>query len=587
MATIISRIPYRWRLVFIGIFIAFVLAQLWIVSQAQRPRINQHRPRPKLDDDNTESTAHPLYGYSNFESKLPPIQLEEFTYLPNPKRQKAVKEAFLHAWNGYMKYAKGHDELAPVSQKYKDPFGGWGASLVDGLSTLLVMELHEEFKEALPELAKINFSTDQKVSVFESTIRYLGGLLSAYEMTNREYPLLLQKADELGQVLLPAFDTPTGLPTHEWNPVKGEAPGNNTLIAEVGTVQLEFLTLALHTRKKVYAEKAQIITDFIDNFGYEHGMYIAGLYPSGLVADKGRFTDATCSFGAMGDSIYEYFLKEYILTDGSIPQYGHLYLQSIDNMKRYMLRQLPNTGFLFLPPYDTRTGQSKNFMDHLACFAPGMLAMGAQIFDRPEDMVIAKGLLETCVYMYRSSATGLCPETWLAAETEPYNRLTYARTKDEISHAHDWWHVNDDNGPPNRDESPSSWFGSLGWSSTLKPAKLPRPNGLRPGDRHYNLRPETLESIYILYRITGDPVYQEYGWEIFQSLEKYCKTEAAYATINNVDDQNTGKLDSMESFLFAETLKYLYLLFSPPDVISLDKFVFNTEAHPFLRRSWE
>ncbi|KAI9497830.1 glycoside hydrolase [Zychaea mexicana] len=340
-----------------------------------------------------------------------------------------------------MKYAKGHDELMPVSQQYKNPFGGWGASLVDGLSTLVVMELHEEFEEALPELAKINFTVDQKVSVFESTIRYLGGLLSAYELTNQKHPILLQKADELGQALLPAFETPSGLPPHEWNPVKGLAPGNNTLIAEVGTLQLELLTLALHTQNQVYAEKAQIITDFIDSAGYEHGMYLPGLYPSGLRADKGRFTDSTCSFGAMGDSVYEYFLKEYILTDGSIPQYGYLYTRSIDSMKHHMLRQLPGTEFLFLPPYDTRSGQAKNFMDHLTCFVPGMLAMGAQIFDRPEDMVIAKGLLETCVYMYRSSETGLCPETWFASDTDKYNPLTYARSKDEIKHSREWWYA--------------------------------------------------------------------------------------------------------------------------------------------------
>lgn len=114
-----------------------------------------------------------------------------------------------------------HDELKPVSKSFKDPFGGWGASLVDGLSTLLVMGLEDEFREALPELEKIEFHAyDGTVSVFESIIRYMGGLLSAYELSNEQYPILLQKADELGQVLLPAFDTTTGLPTHEWNPVK-------------------------------------------------------------------------------------------------------------------------------------------------------------------------------------------------------------------------------------------------------------------------------------------------------------------------------------------------------------------------------
>lgn len=92
---------------------------------------------------------------------------------------------------------------------------------------------------------------------------------------------------------------------------------------------------------------------------------------------------------------------------------------------------------------------------------------------------------------------------------------------------------------------------------------------------------------------------QEYGWEIYQAIEKHCKTKSAYATIRNVDKirgededdeeeplEGFNQIDSMESFLFAETFKYLYLLFSPPEIISLDKFVFNTEAHPFIRRQW-
>ncbi|KAI9274433.1 glycoside hydrolase [Phascolomyces articulosus] len=552
MSFVVSKIPYRWRILFLGFFIAFILAQCWIIAtkpvdQRQIPSSSQ-QPQPN-NNDVDDYTSNPIYGFDNFESRLPLIQRQEFTHLPDPHRQAQVKKSFLHAWNGYMKYAKGHDELMPVSLKHKDPFGGWGATLVDGLSTLLVMELYEEFEETLPELEKINFLVDEKVSVFESTIRYLGGLLSAYELTNRKYPILLQKADELGQALLPAFDyTLNGLPPHEWNPVKNAAPGNNTLIAEIGTVQLEFLTLALHTKKKVYAEKAQIITDFIDSAGYEHGMYLPGLYPSGLRADKGRFTDATCSFGAMGDSVYEYFLKEYILTDGSMPQYAQLYTRSIDSMKHHMLRQLPGTDFLFLPPYDTRTGQAKNAMDHLTCFVPGMLAMGAQILDRPEDMMIAKGLLEMCVYMYRSSATGLCPETWHATETEKYNPLTYGRSRDEIDHSRDWWYMDGEFEPPLRqqDSSDSTWVNSVfQLSATLAPPQLPRPNGLAAGDRSYKLRPETIESIYILYRITGDPKYQEYGWEIFQSLEKYCKTEAAYSSIFNVEDIDTRKMDSL------------------------------------------
>jgi len=100
-------------------------------------------------------------------------------------------------------------------------------------------------------------------------------------------------------------------------------------------------------------------------------------------------------------------------------------------------------------------------------------------------------------------------------------------------------------------------------------------------DARYILRPETIESLFIAYRLTGDNRYREYGWKIFQSIEKYCRLESGgYASILNVDDIHSEKIDKMETFFMSETLKYLYLLFSDASILPLDKFVFNTEAHP-------
>jgi len=97
---------------------------------------------------------------------------------------------------------------------------------------------------------------------------------------------------------------------------------------------------------------------------------------------------------------------------------------------------------------------------------------------------------------------------------------------------------------------------------------------------YYILRPETLESLMILYRTTGDEVYRERGWEIFQALEKETRVDGGYSGLNDVRRVNGTRIDRMETFFLAETLKYLYLLFSPIDVIPMDQFVFNTEAHP-------
>jgi mannosyl-oligosaccharide alpha-1,2-mannosidase len=86
-----------------------------------------------------------------------------------------------------------------------------------------------------------------------------------------------------------------------------------------------------------------------------------------------------------------------------------------------------------------------------------------------------------------------------------------------------------------------------------------------------------------MYRITGDPIWQEKGWRMWRSIIKVTRTDVGHSAIHDVLSEQPQQLDSMESFWVAETLKYFYLLFSTPDVISLDDWVLNTEAHPFKR----
>ncbi|CAO3667384.1 unnamed protein product [Rhizopus stolonifer] len=451
------------------------------------------------------------------------------------------------------------------------------------------MELEGEFQTAMHRIHRISFKVNDDISVFESIIRYLGGLLSAYDLTDKKYRPLMAQAEKLAIALLPAFNTPSGLPTHHWNTAKNQSTWKDTLIADAASVQLELMMLSQFTQNPIYGQKAQAITDLLDNMGYEHGLYIKGLYPSQLDVKKGRFKDNTVTFGAMGDSAFEYFLKQYLLTDGKISQYERMYKDSIRSMKQHMLRQVPGYDMLMLPPFDTQHESSENGMDHLTCFVPGMLAMGAKTFNEPEDLMIAKGLLETCVFMYRTSTTGLGPETWSIDKTQKYNPLTFNKTKKELRESRDWWYGNDERQvrvQKSNEEEVTQYKAKY-----KLPEVKPRPQSLYFGNENYLLRPETLESLFILYRVTGDQKYQEYGWEIFQAIEKWCKTKSAFAAVQNVDREDIkskkdNQIDSMESFLFAETFKYLYLLFSPSDVLSLDKFVFSTEAHPFQRRHW-
>ena len=107
--------------------------------------------------------------------------------------------------------------------------------------------------------------------------------------------------------------------------------------------------------------------------------------------------------------------------------------------------------------------------------------------------------------------------------------------------------------------------------------------GMKITSPGYELRPEIIESTYYLYYFTGQARYLDMGMTLFDSLEKYCQTEAGFAALLNVETKE--KRDDMESFFLAETLKYLYLLYAPKSTLDLHKVVFNTEAHP-MKRTW-
>lgn len=134
------------------------------------------------------------------------------------ERQQRVKQAFLHSWKGYRNNAWLHDTVLPISGGIGDILGGWGATLVDSLDTLLIMEMHQEFGEALAALESLNFTSTQKgqINIFEMTIRHLGGLLSANDLTDGKHSILLEKAKELADMLYGAFNTSNKMPQTRW-----------------------------------------------------------------------------------------------------------------------------------------------------------------------------------------------------------------------------------------------------------------------------------------------------------------------------------------------------------------------------------
>lgn len=178
----------------------------------------------KLPDRYPVATPRPLPA-GRPEAPIPKIQKS-----PPPEESKearrirqarltAVKESFQHSWKGYKTHAWLQDEVAPLTKRPKQTFGGWAATLVDALDSLWIMGMQDEFRMAVKACEKIDFTYTQapSINVFETTIRYLGGFLAAYEISGKNYPALLNKAVEVGELLMCAFDTPNRMPISRWD----------------------------------------------------------------------------------------------------------------------------------------------------------------------------------------------------------------------------------------------------------------------------------------------------------------------------------------------------------------------------------
>ena len=159
-------------------------------------------------------------------------------------RREAVRNAMKHAWNGYKTYAWGKDEITPQTAKGQDIWQGMGVTLVDTLDTLWLMGMKEEFWEARDWVRdELNNDIDHSVSLFETAIRSLGGLLSAYDWSGDK--VFLEKAQDLGDRLLYGFDAPSGLAynsvnlhTHDHENNRWSSP--RSLVAETASCQVEY-----------------------------------------------------------------------------------------------------------------------------------------------------------------------------------------------------------------------------------------------------------------------------------------------------------------------------------------------------------
>ncbi|RUS23786.1 glycoside hydrolase [Jimgerdemannia flammicorona] len=331
-------------------------------------------------------------------------------------RQNAVKEAFLFAWNGYKTYSWGYDENRPVSNISSNSRYGWGATIVDSLDTLWLMGLKEEFALARKHVAKIdwrNTSGKHLVGAFETNIRYIGGLLSAYDLSDDR--LFLDKAVELANLLLPIFDSPTGLPYQfvdfkSGRPVKSGFPHGASILAEIGSYQLEFTHISKLTGNRTYYDKVQRINDFFDGLRGTN-KYPPGLFPILVDPDNGKFTSTQITYGGLGNSFYEYIIKQYILSGETNDQLLRLSLESVQSLEKYLLSSPVNrTDLVFLAHLED--GKQRHKMDELACFAPGTLLLFARALDLESTEDVARKLVNSCFRAWIATPTGITPESW-------------------------------------------------------------------------------------------------------------------------------------------------------------------------------
>ncbi len=283
-----------------------------------------------------------------------------------------TKAEFVHAWDGFKERAWGHDELAPLSLAPRD----WHAvpllmTEVDSLDALLIMGLDEEATRTKTHiLATLSFDQDITVKVFEITIRLLGGLLSAHQMTGD--PKLLALAEDLGNRLLPAFDSPTGMPYRFVNLKTGETSGAETNPAEVGTLMLEFGALGRLTKRDEFYDRAKRALVEL----YARRSPATGLVGDWINVETGAYTGTTSHVGGGIDSYYEYLLKcERLFGDADC---GRMWKDGVAAVNRYLADEVD--GALWYGEADMATGaRTATTYGALHAFFPAVLALGGDL----------------------------------------------------------------------------------------------------------------------------------------------------------------------------------------------------------------
>ncbi|KAL6710965.1 hypothetical protein ACN47E_006840 [Coniothyrium glycines] len=494
-------------------------------------------------------------------------------------RAAAVRSAMKYTFRKYRENAWGCDDIMPVSGGNSTSRNGWGAFIVDSASTLALMGLWDELAHSIEHILAVDFEkTKDLVDPFETTIRYLGGLLSIIELYDvglmPEHVLheeardhILEHAVTLAQKLAPAYDTPTGMPwprvnfdtghgepipsshlhddpnTHAYDhPAIGPARTGSSILEN--RVLTRLTGDAIYTKNSTLAWAPLVWSEWVTPW--------AGMVDAPIDIINGEPVGRARHWDGGHDSYYEYLLKITLLappSDPNMSMYKKRFIQATRSLRKHLSsRSAPALNHIMQHLFIGRQNDNEyeNQQSHLACFAPGTILLASKYYDQPYFRTFALALLEGCRHTYTSTPTKIGPETWswvpkFSYDEPPYMPENARQNKEALDHGF--------------------------WSR----------------EPQYKGRPEYVESLFYAWRITGEQRYREWAWEAFTAMEEHCKAPFGYAQLADVymSGGSTNWIDMQESFWAAETLKYLWLTFTDVDVASLDDWVFSTEGHPF------
>ncbi|KAM9820532.1 ER degradation-enhancing alpha-mannosidase-like protein 3 [Neosynchiropus ocellatus] len=439
-----------------------------------------------------------------------------------------IVEMFDHAYGSYMKYAYPADELMPLSCRGRvrgqepnrgdidDSLGKFSLTLIDTLDTLVVLNKLDEFEDAVRKAVKdVRLDNDVVVSVFETNIRVLGGLLGAHVMADMLRQRgermqwykdeLLNMAIELGHRLLPAFNTTSGLPYPKvnlrygvFNPLSRTGSESDTCTACAGTMILEFAALSRLSGESVFEEHARKALDVL----WERRQKGSDLVGTVINIHNGEWVRRDSGVGAGIDSYYEYLMKAYILLGDNV------FLERFNIHYNAIMKYISQPPLLLNVHMHNPTVSVRTWMDSLLAFFPGLQVLRGDL----------KPAIETHEMLYQV--------------TKQHKFLPEAFTSEFRVH----------------------------WGQHL-------------------LRPEFAESTYYLYKATGDPYYLRVGQSIVEKLNAYARVPCGFAAVQDVrTGTHEDRMDSFflaEMFKYL----YLLFTEKTQLTLDIDDYIFTTEAH--------